>query len=368
MTDQPLDPEFEMTTPWRRDLGEVGPALERWARATIDPAAAVSSASAPGNGLSSETALFEMRAHGQSERYAARLAPLPDVYPVFQKYDIALQARCMQTVRAHTDAPAPEVGWVELDPQWLGTPFLVMKRIDGDAPPDLPPYTFEGWLMDATAEQRAVMQQSSIEVLAQLHTINPERADLAFLERPAHGKTALEQQLGHERAYYEWARADARYPMIERTFAWLDANLPEEGSTVLSWGDARLGNMLYRDFRPVAVLDWEMAGVGPREIDLAWMIFLHAFFADIASRLELPGIPGFMERADVIAAYETASGHTVRNLEWFEVFAALRFAIVSVRTSTRGIAYGQSPQPEDPDDLIMFRGMLDAMLDGSYWR
>jgi hypothetical protein len=75
-----------------------------------------------------------------------------------------------------------------------------------------------------------------------------------------------------------------------------------------------------------------------------------------------------MERGDVIGAYEKASGHTVRDLEWFEVFAALRFAIVSVRTSTRGIAYGQSAQPDDPDDLIMFRGMLDAMLDGSYWR
>src|SRR5262245_61471691 len=118
MTDQPLDPDFEITTPWRRGLGEVGPGIERWARATIDPDAVVSRASAPGNGLSSETALFEMTVHGESERYAARLAPLPDVYPVFQKYDIALQARCMQTVRAHTDAPAPEVGWVELDAQW----------------------------------------------------------------------------------------------------------------------------------------------------------------------------------------------------------------------------------------------------------
>jgi len=31
--------------------------------------------------------------------------------------------------------PAPDVRWVELDPQWLGTPFLVMRRIDGEARP-----------------------------------------------------------------------------------------------------------------------------------------------------------------------------------------------------------------------------------------
>ena len=46
------------------------------------------------------------------------------------------------------------------------------------------------------------------------------------------------------------------------------------------------------------------------------------------------------------------------------MLAALRFAIVSVRTSTRGIAYGQMEQPADPDDLIMFRGLLERMLDG----
>src|SRR5262249_4393729 len=142
---------------------------ERWARAKVDESAVVSAASAPGNGLSSETALFEMAVGGTSERYAARLAPMPDVYPVFPEYDIELQARCMQIVRARTDVPAPEVAWDELDDQWLGTPFLVMKRIDGDAPPDLPPYTFEGWVLDASPEQRAALQQGAIKVLAQLH-------------------------------------------------------------------------------------------------------------------------------------------------------------------------------------------------------
>ena len=59
---------------------------------------------------------------------------------------------------------------------------------------------------------------------------------------------------------------------------------------------------------------------------------------------------------------------TVRDLEWFEVFAALRFAVVSIRTSTRGIAYGTMEKPDDPDDLVMFRGLLEQMLDGTYWR
>jgi aminoglycoside phosphotransferase (APT) family kinase protein len=136
---------------------------------------------------------------------------------------------------------------------------------------------------------------------------------------------------------------------------------------VFNWGDSRIGNMLWRDFEPVAVLDWEMATVGPREVDLAWMIFLHAFFQDLAARFEMPGLPEFMDREEIATTYEELSGHRVRDLEWFEVFAALRFAIVSVRTSTRGIAYGSMEKPDDPDDLVMFRGLLEQMLAGSYW-
>ena len=48
------------------------------------------------------------------------------------------------------------------------------------------------------------------------------------------------------------------------------------------WGDSRVGNVLYQDFRPVAVLDWEMATLGPREMDVAWIIFAHMVFQELA--------------------------------------------------------------------------------------
>ncbi len=97
------------------------------------------------------------------------------------------------------------------------------------------------------------------------------------------------------------------------------------------------------------------------------MIFLHTFFDDMAKRFGMPGMNDFLQRESVIAEYERLSGHTVQHLEWFDVFAAQRFAIVSVRTSTRGIAYGTMEKPDDPDDLIMFRHLQEQMLDGSFW-
>jgi aminoglycoside phosphotransferase (APT) family kinase protein len=284
---------------------------------------------------------------------------------VFPTYDLDVQARCMRLVRERTDVPAPDVRWLEDDTAWLGAPFLVMARIDGVSPPDMPPYVFMGWVLEASAEQRARLQHGAVSVLARLHEITPGNADLSFLAHPEHGSSALRQQIGYQRWYYEWARDGVEYPLIERTFAWLDAHYPDESAPVLNWGDARIGNMLFRDFEPAAVLDWEMATVGPREVDLAWMVFLHRFFQDLATRYEMPGIPDFMVRDEVVSEYAALTGYTPRELDWFEVFAALRFAIVSVRTSTRGIAYGTMEKPDEPDDLVMFRTLLERMLDAT---
>jgi|ERR1700730_8947591 aminoglycoside phosphotransferase (APT) family kinase protein len=367
--DEQLQDLDDFGMPWRRDVDEMGSALTKWATQAHGQPVRVSDVAAPGNGMSSETVLFTMRVgDGEPDEYAARLAPLPELYPVFPRYDLESQARCMQLARAHTDIPAPVVRWAEADPRWLGGPFLVMHRIRGDAPSDIPPYVFGGWVADASADERARMQHSAVGVLARLHTITPATADLSFLDRPELGTSPLDQQLAHERSYYEWARHGVSFPVIDRAFAWLDQHRSAEGDAVFNWGDARIGNMLFRDFEVVGVLDWEMATVGPPEVDLGWMIFLHQFFQHIAQRYGLPGMTGFMERDAVVADYEQLSGRTVRDLEWFEVFAALRFAIVSVRTTTRGIAYGTQEKPPDPDDYIMFRGLLEQMLDGSYWR
>jgi hypothetical protein len=81
----------------------------------------------------------------------------------------------------------------------------------------------------------------------------------------------------------------------------------------------------------------------------------------------MPGLPDFMRREDVARQYEELSGHPATDLEYYEVFAALRFAIVSLRTSMRAIAYGDMAQPEDTEDLIMHRSLIEAMLDGSYF-
>jgi len=364
-----------MPLPSKRDPDELRHRLAHWLAARLPEGAApeLRGLGVPaGTGMSSETLLFSARwreaGEARSGRFVVRMQPEMSDFPVFPSYDLALQARCLDVVRTHTDVPVPRVVWFEPDAAPLGAPFFVMERLDGRAPPDLPPYVFGSWLSEASPADRARLERASLGVLAKLHRLTPERADLAFLDRPQHGKAALDQHLAYQRWYYEWARGGVDYPTIERTFDWLEKQRPADpGPTVLNWGDARIGNILYRDFTPVAVLDWEMAALGPAGVDVAWMVFMHDFFADLAARAGLAPIVGFLERRAAVACYEELSGQRVRDFEYWQVFAALRYAVISTRTMLRAVAYGQAERPADPEDVIMIRHLLVPMLSGDYW-
>jgi len=110
-----------------------------------------------------------------------------------------------------------------------------------------------------------------------------------------------------------------------------------------------------------------MASLGPREMDLGWFVFLHVFFEDLAHQFNLPGLPDFLRPADVTATYEQASGHRVRDLQFYECYAALRHATIMTRTHARRVHFGEAEWPADVDEPIMHRGVLDRMLSGSWW-
>ncbi|HWP66945.1 MAG TPA: phosphotransferase family protein [Candidatus Limnocylindria bacterium] len=357
-----------------RDPGVLRERLERWlagrlGAGTAPAVAAVRSPSA--TGMSSETLLFDAAWTERGERregaFVARVAPDPNDVPVFPRYDLAAQFRLLQIVAAHSTVPVPRVRWLEEDPSHLGAPFFVMDRVEGRVPPDVMPYTFGSWVSEASPAERRQLQDASVATLAALHAIDVASVDVSFLALDAPGTTALRRQLAYQRRYYDWVRGEHRHPLIERALDWLDANCPrDEGPTVINWGDARIGNMLFQGFEPVAVLDWEMATLGPREVDLGWFRFLHVFFDDLAHQFQLPGLPDFMRREDVARTYEAHSGHRVRDLPFYETFAALRHAIIMARVHARRVHFGEAEWPADPDEVIPHRAILARMLDGDW--
>lgn len=353
-----------------RDRGDVQARLTQWLRSvTGDQAASVTDLSVPaGSGMSSETILFDGSFDGGTHRLVARLAPTVQDTPVFRSYDLEMQFRLLRLVAAESSVPVPVARWLEVDPEPIGSPFFVMDRVDGRVPRDIPPYLFEGWLLDADPADQEALQRATVGVVADLHGIDPSRHDTDFLEIDAPGETALRRHFNDQLAYYDWVRGDRRHPVVEDGLAWLEDNWPDEGPSVITWGDARIGNVMYASdgFEPVAVFDWEMAAMGPAELDLGWMCFLHSFFQNIAEVLEVPGMPSFMRAEDVAAMYTDHCGRPVRDLRWFEIYTAVRHAIIMSRITDRMIAFGEREGwPDDVDEVIPHRNLLRSMLDES---
>ena len=358
-----------------RDPERLRTRLEAWLAAKLDPDAEPVVTGLQGTsatGMSSDTILFTATwTEGGIRRdreLVARIAPDPADVPVFPSYDMHRQFEVIRLVGELTKVPVPRVRWSEPDPSVLGAAFFVMDRVNGRVPPDNLPYNFgDSWLFTASPDDRRSLQDASVALLAELHAVERPEERFAFMAFDEAGKTPLRRHVAHTRAWYDYvAEGGAPSPLVERAFAWLDDHWPaEERPAVLSWGDARIGNVLYQGFVPVAVLDWEMAGLGPRELDVSWIIHSHRAFEHLAQTFGLAGMPDFMRREDVVGTYTSLTGYQPRDLDFFELYDAIQWGIVFLRTGTRQVHFGERTMPDDVDDLILTRGLLEQLLDGA---
>jgi aminoglycoside phosphotransferase (APT) family kinase protein len=350
------------STPWRREPAKVEASLTAWARwFRKDDRANVSNVRMPESGMANDTVMFRL----DGEALVARLAPAPgSAYPTFPTYDLGFQRRVIELVRARTKVPVPEIVHLEESESWIDAPFMVTRVVEGLVPSDNPPYLLDpsGWFLQGTPEDWKRFETSTIDVMVQLHKIDVDDDEMAFLSSLHPGKTALGQLLESMRSYYEWAREGHTVPILERALEVLTATLPANDRCVLNWGDARPGNIIYRDFQPAAVLDWEMAGMGPPEVDLAWTTFFQRFFASLAEQYGLAPVPAMFDTDEAKATYERLSRHSLDDLAWYEALSGLRFGIILVRMSLRSTWYGKQDPYDDPNDMVMFAPLLDRLL------
>ncbi len=355
------------------------------------------------NGMSSETIIltgrWEQDGRHHEEKWVARVAPTAQDVPVFSSYRMDHQFDVIRLVGEKTDVPVPRVRWLEPTGSVLGTPFFLMDYVEGQVPPDVMPYTFgNNWFADAPQERQRELQDSTVEVIAKLHSIPDAGREFGFLADVASqaapnsdvagqaapnsdvagqaapnsdvaGQAApnsLRRNLDWLQSWYQFAIPDiGRSELIEHSLDWLEANFPTDiaaADPVLVWGDSRVGNVLYHDFRPVAVLDWEMAVLGPREMDVAWIIFAHMVFQELAGLAGLPGLPDFMREADVKATYSKHTGVELGDLHWFYVYSGVIWACVFMRTSARRVRFGEIEKPDDVESLFYHASVLRRLI------
>jgi len=370
---EPAISEIDRLQRSSRDVSTLPAVMSQWL-STLSPGGATPEVTVESGvdatGMSSETIILTARWEEDGrpieQKLVARVAPTAEDVQVFPSYRLDHQFEVIRQVGDLTDIPVPRVRWIENTGDVLGKPFFLMDYVDGVVPPDMMPYTFgNNWFADASAEQQRELQDATVGVLAKLHSIPDAEKAFPFLSESREG-TALQRHFNWVKSWYDFAVPDiGRSPLLERTFEWLQEHWPEEVAArepVLLWGDARVGNVLYRDFTPVAVLDWEMVTLGPRELDVAWMIFAHMVFQELAGLATLPGLPEVMREDDVRATYQRLTGVELDDLHWFYVYSGVMWACVFMRTGARRVHFGEIEKPDDVESLFYHAGLMKRLI------
>jgi aminoglycoside phosphotransferase (APT) family kinase protein len=327
-----------------RDLDQLRVVLTDWISRpeVLGSGAEVTEARLPrGSGVANETVLLDARyvAEGRTQvgGFVLRVNA-PD--PLFPGAGAQLQSQLYEALAGVPGIPVPRVRAYEDDPSLLGQPFFLMDRIEGRVPPDEPIYHHSGWVTQLSEAERRSMWRDAVRVMARLSNVEVER--FPFLHTPG-VSDGLRANFDYYIREFDSVPGD-RHPVIDAAREWLLKRYPGPGGLQFSWGDARVGNMIFRGGRVVAVLDWDMVSLAGPEADISWWILLELAFTRTA---RVPPLAGIGSPRELIALWEEHAGRPLHNMDWHFVFAAYRSAVIMRRLARMLRAAGRLPPASD---------------------
>lgn len=262
----------------------------------------------------------------------------PGDLEVVHDSSLELQGRMMATLDRLKVTPVPDWIGMELDPAVLGNPFLIMGRVAGQSATQNPNYNVTGWVADMTPAQRGATWQNAIEAFARLSRIDWQAEGFAFLARAEWGQPGLDQYLGHIESWYRSCRKDRAMPYVDAAMAYIRAHQPADTPVNVLWGDSTPSNVLFNaDGSVSGLIDWELAALGPSELDLAWWLYFDDLFSRRFGVTRLAGLP---TREETIAIWEASVGRAAHHIDYYGVVVALRMALVAVGAFDRQVGIG----------------------------
>lgn len=256
-----------------------------------------------------------------------------------------------------TAVPVPiAYGYCE-SPDVTGAHFYVMSQVDGKA-------LFE--LEDAEeyleVEARAKVGLSFMDVLAALHSVDPDEVGLGEL-----GKK--EDYVGRQiRTWYrswEASAEGASYddPDLHELHGFLEARRPEQGPARVVHGDYGLHNCLVNNKGELtAVLDWEISTLGDPMADFAYALNTWAEPSDeLVNKENAPTLAeGFLGRSELIERYESKTGCDLSNLPYYISFNHFKTACIVHGVYAR---YMQGQKSTEGVDLDYYRTRIGVSIE-----
>lgn len=258
-------------------------------------------------------------------------------------HDMSREYRIQHALRPVFGYVPTMVGLCE-DVEVIGTPFYVMERVDGHIPrQDFPPE------MELSADEITTLCTRALDVLIDLHQLDPAAAELGWLSR---GQGYIHRQLGGWSKRYRQAMTPD-VGDFESVMAWLDENEPVDDRSCLIHNDFRFDNLVFdreHPHSPVGLLDWELATIGHPLMDLGGALAywieaddepdLHEF------RRQPTQVAGMLSRRQVVDYYCTRTNIGLSEREWafYEIFGLFRTAAICQQIYYR-YYHGQTTNP-----------------------
>ena len=248
-----------------------------------------------------------------------RRPPLRAVRPT--AHDMTREHRVISALHG-TAVPVPRPLLLCTDPDVLGAPFYVMERVDGVIARDRLP---DGY---APPERRPALTDALVDVLADLHDVDPAAVGLAGFGRP---DGYLDRQLRRWAGEWQALRGGDDLPGVDALAAELVAKVPREPSGPVVHGDYRLDNVVLHPTDPTrvaAVLDWEMSTLGDPLADLGLLLVYWQPAPGTVVTPSVTSLPGFPPRSALVSRYAARRDVDLAALPWYVALGCFKLAVV----------------------------------------
>lgn len=301
-------------------------------RTVPDPPVCVQAVERLTGGLSWETYRVEVRT-GPDRRARRLVAKRPPHDGPLAPYDVAKEVAIAAALQ-RDGVPGPAMVTHAAGPTVAGRPVMVMEFAEGEIPSLRSVERWPAWRDEA---RRRAVGGRLVGLLAQIQRV--DWAATAALVEALHGELDVAGQVAavidlrmdkiDKAVLTRWAAS----PAARDAWLWLGDHVPplERGDMVIVHGDFRMGNVVWRDDRPVALLDWERACLGDPMQDLG-------FFCMPMARRARPELMGMLLSAgELCTGYERESGRSVdlERLHYYMIY----WQFVEVTQVLNGMAY-----------------------------
>jgi len=243
-------------------------------------------------------------------------------------HDMVREHRVISAL-ARTDVPVPATYALCEDLDVIGAPFYVMEKVAGT------PYRLASQLAGLGADRTAAIATRMVEVLADLHRVDPGEVGLAHFGRP---EGFLSRQVRRWKKQLDASRS-RDLAGADQLHALLEQHVPEQSAPGIVHGDYRLDNLLVdtasgiddreRD-RVTAVLDWEMATLGDPLTDVALLV-VYQRLAELDTGhavADASTAPGFPTADEILDRYAEHSDRDLSAMGFYLGLGYFKLAVI----------------------------------------